>query len=479
MKVAKIEVSDFRGFPGPAKYDFEFGSARNLFIYGENGSGKSSLFRAVQEMFNRRKGAKAFAEFKNNQDPTLTIGHVTVSFDDGSSQTWAYGGNRPLNNPPASQMALQVGCLDYRSLLETNFAQRRDYVDIFHIAVRHLVPHLEVPVDGKSQRIGELWSSVSRPINHRGSRVAVTNVYTARFNAAFEPVIKPLVDKASELLAKFPGCDFTLGAAFKPIVYDTIRRNFQNEELFLSVHRKGQHLPDHHNFLNEARLSAIGLVIYLAGLLTSVPGVSQYPKLLVLDDVLVGLDMGNRRPVLEILAQEFSDWQVILLTHDKVWYEMVQVDMESKPDWGAYEIWLADDGITPIHRPRSGGPAFFLDRADEHLAANDDRAAAVYARAAFEVKVKKYCDKKSVPVPYKKEARRMDAESFWKAATANVIDNAPNAAEKTAAELMFAPIQTAKKVILNPLSHSAPQPVTKQEIREAILAVRNLTFPSK
>ena len=130
-------------------------------------------------------------------------------------------------------------------------------------------------------------------------------------------------------------------------------------------------------------------MVYLAGLLISVPSTTTEPKLLVLDDVLVGLDMANRIPVLNILEEYFSDWQIMLLTHDRVWYEMVQVNMASQ-DWLEYELWLGADGVTPLYRPRQSGPDFFLERAKRHVVDNDDRAAAVYARAAFEAKVRKY-----------------------------------------------------------------------------------------
>ncbi|MDZ4819819.1 MAG: AAA family ATPase [Planctomycetota bacterium] len=171
MKISKIEICDFRGFPGPALYDFEFGKSRNLFIYGENGSGKSSLFRAIQEFFNRRHDAKPFAVHKNTADSGFTGGRITVHFDDGTSQTWAHGATRPTNHTPASRTALQTGCLDYRSLLETNFAQRGDAVNLFYIAVKHLVPHLEVPVAGGSRRIDDLWDSVYKPHRHSESNL--------------------------------------------------------------------------------------------------------------------------------------------------------------------------------------------------------------------------------------------------------------------------------------------------------------------
>jgi len=78
-------------------------------------------------------------------------------------------------------------------------------------------------------------------------------------------VIKPLVDKATELLAKFPVSALILGASFQPVEYDSPNRQLLNRELILSVQANGMQLQNFHNFLNEARLSAIGLVVYLPG----------------------------------------------------------------------------------------------------------------------------------------------------------------------------------------------------------------------
>jgi len=423
MKITRIDVSDFRGFPGPAVYDFDFGNARNLFVYGENGSGKSSLFRAIQEFFNRNRSARPFSTYKNVDSTAADSGHVTVHFDDGSLQVWPYTGARPLSVKPAAQTALQVGCLDYRSLLETNFSQKGEQVNIFEIAVRHLIPNYEVAVAGRSQRIGELWSAVGKPRGHYKRHLENCRAAVDRFNAGFEPVISPLIEKASELLAKFPGCNVTLSAAFQPVEYSMASRDFINRELILQVYRNGALLERHHDFLNEARLSAIALVIYMAGLLISVPTTSAYPKLMVLDDVLVGLDMQNRAPVLEILREFFADWQIILLTHDKVWYEMVQVDFAGHAEWKAYELWLPSNQV-PMHRPREGGLQFYLATARRHLDDNDHHAAAIYTRMAFEAKITAYCDKKSIPVPFKKDPKNMKAQAFWEVATKRALDDA-------------------------------------------------------
>jgi hypothetical protein len=493
VKITKIEVSDFRGFPGPAIYSFEFGNARNLFVYGENGSGKSSLFHAVQEFFNRRADAKPFAHFKNNRDPALASGQVTVHFDDGSTHSWRHGSDRPLKQAPPSQSALQVGCLDYRSLLETNFAQRGDTVNLFYIAIGHLVPHLEVPSDGRSRRIGELWQAViwSNPAK-KGHYQSYLNECTRsleRFNTSFEPVIKPLIEKASELLSKFPDPDFILGLSYQPVKYDTLNRRFENTELILSVQRNGSQLLGHHNFLNEARLSAIGLVIYLAGLLISVPTTSAYPKVLVLDDVLVGLDMANRLPALNILARYFSDWQIILLTFDRAWYEIAKQQLES-PFWRYYELFniRVGDHEQPLLLPDEE----HLYRALAFLDEGQIKAASVHVRTAFEIMLKKACQSFGAPVKFHPDGRKVPAADLWAALKSMKSEFRPapqcnfdsngkvhwwqpkNIHTPIISLALQKRIDHAVSWVLNPLSHSQTVDRYRREIEDAIYAVDEL-----
>ena len=476
MNITKIELVNFRGFPGTAVYDFEFGNASNLFVYGENGSGKSSLFLALQEFFNNRSGATPFSDFKNSRDPANAAGRVAIHFDDGSRHTWADGGGRPVSVSPVTQTARQVGCFDYRSLLETNFTHKTGVVNLFSIAVDTLVPHMEVPVAGRMERIDDLWQRVkaTKPRNHRGRNIQTSENALVRFNDGFEPIVTPLITKATELLAAHFDSQLSLAAAFQRVRYNRTSRRFENTELILSVRRDGAELLRHHNLLNEARLSAIGLVIYLSGLLISVPANSAFPKLLVLDDVLVGLDMGNRVPVLRILKDEFADWQIVLLTHDRIWYEMVLTDSDAAT-WQAYELWLADDGVTPIHKKRESGPDFFLGKARNHLANNDDRAAGMYTRVAFETKVKKYCEDKGVPVRYFREPKRLSIDQAWTPAQVKALEQA-EATRRPVLEQLFAAVTQAQRVILNPLSHSIPQTLTRIEIETAINAVEALKF---
>jgi hypothetical protein len=97
-------------------------------------------------------------------------------------------------------------------------------------------------------------------------------------------------------------------------------------------------------FLNEARLSAIGLSLYLAArkIMVSQSNLTG-PKVLVLDDVLIGLDQANRIPVLDMLHGQFNDWQIVLLTHDRAFYEIGKQRLNSEK-WVRQEIYAGRVG---------------------------------------------------------------------------------------------------------------------------------------
>jgi hypothetical protein len=67
--------------------------------------------------------------------------------------------------------------------------------------------------------------------------------------------------------------------------------------------------------LSEGLRNGLGLCIFLA---MAKQGSSDSP--IVLDDVVVSMDRGHRSNVAGLLEKEFSDRQIILLTHDREWF---------------------------------------------------------------------------------------------------------------------------------------------------------------
>ena len=359
------------------------------------------------------------------------------------------------------------------------------------MAVTSLLAHYDVPsTGGKMTSIGKLWQQViaNKPRNHRGHNVNFASSAANAFNAAFEPLLPTLGKRVQDLLVEFPGCQFDLEFVFPKVSYDTDSRTYVGRELNLNVTYNGRLIEGHQYFLNEARLSALALALYFAGLLVSIPppppGMPDSPKILVLDDAVIGLDMSNRMPVLEILKQYFAEWQILLLTYDKVWYEIVQLQTQGTSAWQCDELYLgqAPDGSErPVHKPQGKGWDYFLDRARLHLTENDDRAAAVYARAAFETRIKKYCEKKGVWVKFHTDPRRIEAQSIWdglKYKVNNELGKTPTSdpdyPKLQAIQARFAPVEMFRKIVLNPLSHSASAAIARVEIEGAIDEIEQL-----
>ncbi|WP_431198741.1 hypothetical protein ACRQ5D_31770 [Mucilaginibacter sp. P25] len=74
------------------------------------------------------------------------------------------------------------------------------------------------------------------------------------------------------------------------------------------------------SFLNEAKLSTMALAIRLA--ILDEKFVKAYPKILVLDDLLMSMDMSNREFVLNVIMEGYlEDYQILFFTHQRGLFE--------------------------------------------------------------------------------------------------------------------------------------------------------------
>ena len=64
-------------------------------------------------------------------------------------------------------------------------------------------------------------------------------------------------------------------------------------------------------------------------------------KILVPDDAFIGLDASNRYPVLNILKEEFKDYQIFITTYDRHWYELAKRKFENEQTnkWRFIELY--------------------------------------------------------------------------------------------------------------------------------------------
>ncbi len=98
-------------------------------------------------------------------------------------------------------------------------------------------------------------------------------------------------------------------------------------------------------YLSESHINCLGLSFFLA----SVKAFNKESKFFVLDDVISSFDRSHRYRFAQLLTTRFSDYQVILLTHEKEFFELVSSEVKSK-GWILNNFkWTKDDG-TGIER---------------------------------------------------------------------------------------------------------------------------------
>ena len=504
VRIDTITLADFRGFPGPAPAIFALGG-KNLLVYGENGSGKSSLFYALAEFFSL-KPTRPLSAYKNvfsgqaEADCKVSIEFVgdakavdwTVSAHpcvfDFTTQVddWYkyFFGNTDTRTIDA---ALRAACLDYKSLLNTNFRHGEGAINLFAIAVEHFLRDYPVPRGGITTTLGKLWAEVQEATPENGKEkdkekkknysIEKINQACIDFNTAFQPALLALLPQVNALMHALGWQEVVLTALHSPgLTYQPARlkrdRILNGQVLEPKLTFRNQPLDRPQTFLNEARLSALGLALYLAGRLTSTPTApSGALKLLVLDDVLIGLDHSNRLPVLDVLTDFFSDWQIVLMSHDRGWFDLARHRLPER-DWACYEIYEGDAAATapiPIVRKTEKRPApALLAKGRQLLLLGYVEAAANYTRQAFEAGLRGACEFQKVEMRYTADPNAHKAQDFL-----DVLKKAPKLTKVAQADwsACLQRIELFKNVVMNPYSHPSAPNIPRQEVVDAANAV--------
>ena len=193
--------------------------------------------------------------------------------------------------------------------------------------------------------------------------------------------------------------------------------------------------------------------------------------MLVLDDVLVGLDHSNRLPVLDVLVDLFANWQVVLLTHDRGWFDLARQRLPES-DWTCYEVYEGDQAAPapmPVVRKTVPRPALsLLQNARDLIGQGYLEAAANYTRQAFEYGLRKGCELRKVPMSYTLDPVAHKTQDFLDA-----LMVAPKPATVAQADWTscLQRIEMFKRVVMNPYSHPSAPNIPRQEVVDAASAV--------
>lgn len=469
MRIKTLEVCDFKGFCGEHTIKFD-SAAKNLVLYGENGSGKTSLFQALRLLLDSSRTPQDFAPHANifRDAAHAGRGFVRITLEDGSVFTWsetAANGNTH-NNVFLGDASKAKRFLDYKGLLPTYFIDGHNtQIDVFKLLVEDIFADSESTANTPRKTFREDWQALEtfKPKRYvlDTRPVRALNAALSDFNRSLNDKLSQIRTKAQEILALFDP-DLQLDWQFDPVSYQRKTKTFEGH-VWLKPSFHGHVLSQHQNLLNEARLSAIAVSIYFAAVLQTPPSAL---RVLALDDVLIGLDMENRKPILDILERHFTGYQIVLMTYDPVWFSIVQEHVNA-------ERWKC----VRIHRPvnvNSGVPIIeddgYLQTARDHLLhRGDQKSAANYARSAFEKAMHQFCQKNSVPIRFKLLVKDLSAEDFL-----NAILNWQKGKKIVIDATLEANVRAARRITLNPLSHAHPSPLSTRDVSDAIDVIARL-----
>ncbi len=501
-RIAKILLRDFRAFPGNETYAFDLTSeGKNLLLFGENGSGKSSLFHALRTLLNQQPPLEPFEEhrheFTKGNEGTVTITMTSGQPDD---YIWGFGTGHPANSGggvPFLEIARRATFLDYKALLKTNFLhESADHVNLFALLVHSLLRDAEFP-DGRT--VLQHWNEVSRlqpkelPSRDSDEEVEEFETPEEQVNAlakAFRDQLNDLlndpkigiVTRTNSLLAKLvTGLIMNLTVGDLKVtklskVPTSEAHEFADADIRLDCVFYGHPVSHPPIFLNESRLTAMALSLYLAGAEACTPtgGGIGTGRLLVLDDVLIGLDLSNRIPVLKLLQEEFKDWQIILMTYDRLWFDLAREYTEHTKTWAYLTLLEMPTVPGQPSRPRIESHGSLIEVAENHLTNGDLMAAAVYIRAAFEARIRNVCRDYGIKIAFKPDPKEVKADQLWKGIAARQKEREDAGQADFIDRRLLQDVETVRSTVLNRLSHASSPTLVKNEVEFALNTVKQL-----
>lgn len=117
----------------------------------------------------------------------------------------------------------------------------------------------------------------------------------------------------------------------------------------ISLKFYGKDLASPRMTLSEGYRNSLGLSIFLA--FANQGDAKSHP--IILDDIVSSLDTNHRGMIVDLLNNELSNRQIILLTHDDSWYKRLLIRLD-KTKWTFYKLlpWVnpkAGIRVTPTH----------------------------------------------------------------------------------------------------------------------------------
>lgn len=388
MKLLTVELQNFK-YHKSIKLDCQ---GKNLLVYGENGAGKTSIYKAIYSVLYYHKDKKVrsgdFRDQHINKSFVAESLAVDVEFDKAgktiSRTDEGVQGRKIIKAAPKTSGKL------YEMYPESN-------ANIFMFEARDLDALLE----------GRFNEQISRHFGNEFESEVIYRDLTTLLSSG-----KESTQSESEYQKKLRDLKLELDKNYKKKIESLIEEKEVNEILKQKFHwqdevvfnieaseidfsrhpykfnppkiefylKEDTQETDVTEYLNEAKLKVLALTVYLCGILRQP---TKETNILVLDDFVNSLDMANRRFIVDALVSNLANYQLLIFTHNIHFYELIKRiirNFSEEKCWSFQKLVDFSEGSDFVHDSSS-----YLEQAKERLDNGDFEASANYLRKQFEL----------------------------------------------------------------------------------------------
>lgn len=384
-RIKEIKIKNFKAFQQEQSFLL---NGKNLLVYGNNGSGKSSLFWALYTFLQSSTKTnedvqKYFLNYLESDKSThQTLKNIFMeeaenayiqitSIDTESSIESIYTVSHDTINTNTNsdtiiqELNLASDFINYKLLHNFYREPHKQEINLWSVFERDIFPFL---TDGTQNWLEDIIKTLTLDIPRTSDGKSATRGRKKRYiddldtlNIKIQTLLTEIQDSANTFIKDhfFQGKDvirvelnFEKKFNFdlvKSKIWQENRQSYRQEQLQIKLSVKVHEAsPTPHwkslervqSFLNEAQLTRIAIGIRIGALRTRPLGSAKF-KILVLDDMLISLDFSNRMDIVRIILNTdndpnleniFGGFQKIILTHDLGFYELIKRHT-SPHDW--------------------------------------------------------------------------------------------------------------------------------------------------
>lgn len=388
-KIKEIKLTNFKFFFGEKVIKLD---RKNALIYGENGSGKSSIywgihcflqstlkpniesvqkyFKLITENEESIRNRYAMDDAKNSGILVTLVHEDSKRYEDIRAEV----SNQKVStqtNADIKLMTLTSELINYKVVYNMYLATNKDSIKLFDYFQKNLMEFIDfdqelTTIKGKqlSRNSLEWWRYIEKGIDPYpgigGDGYWDFQYDVDLFNQKFSDFLQLITEDTNISLAEDFKEDFKIKFRYTNATYNEFKigedglQHGRNRittapeiELIvelLNFSGEAAIVERPQSYLNEARLSAIAIAIRFA--ILKYRYIENAPKVMVLDDLLLSLDLGNRSAILGLLLKKYSqNYQIIMLTHDRALFDCVlnHLSEDDKKHWQILEMYETNE----------------------------------------------------------------------------------------------------------------------------------------